>query len=80
MKQKEHKTQRESLVIVRKTELKGDLEHDAKRRQIKQVAKYDSKFPLLHKRIRPAPAFRKVSFKTCFININQNNYYSRISY
>ena len=36
-----HKAQRESLVIVRTTELKGDLEHEAKRRQIRQVAKYD---------------------------------------
>ena len=55
-----HKAQRESLVIVRTTELKGNMEHDAKRRQIRQVAKHDIKFPLLHKRIRPAPAFRKV--------------------
>ena len=55
-----HKEQRESLVIVRTTELKGDLEHEAKRRQIRQVAKYDINFPLLHKRIRPAPAFRKI--------------------
>ena len=55
-----HKEQRESLVIVRTTELKGDLEHEAKRRQIRQVAKHDIKFPLLYKRIRPAPAFRKI--------------------
>ena len=56
-----HKAQRESLVIVRTTVLKSNnLEHDAKRRQIRQVAKHDIKFPLLHKRIRPAPAFRKI--------------------
>ena len=56
-----HKAQRESLVIVRTTELKSqNLEHEAKRRQIRQVAKHDIKFPLLHKRIRPTPAFRKV--------------------
>ena len=55
-----HKAQRESLVIVRTTELKGDMEHKAKRRQIRQVARHDIQFPLLHKRIRPAPAFRKV--------------------
>ena len=55
-----HKAQRESLVIVRTTELKGDLEHEAKRRQTRQVVKHYIKFPLLHKRIRPKPAFRKV--------------------
>ena len=55
-----HKAQRESLVIVRTTELKGDLEHEAKRRQIRQVVKHYIKFPLLHKRIRSKPAFRKV--------------------
>ena len=55
-----HKAQRESLVIVRTTELKGDIEHEAKRRQIRQVAKKDIKFPLLHIRIRPAPSYRKV--------------------
>ena len=55
-----HKAQRESLVIIRTTELKRDLEHEAKRTQIRQVAKHYIKFPLLHKRIRPKPAFRKV--------------------
>ena len=55
-----HRAQRESLVIVRTTELKGDLEHEAKRRQIRQVVKHYIKFPLLLKRIRPKPAFRKV--------------------
>ena len=55
-----HKAQRESLVIVRTTELKLELEHNAKRRQIRQVAKHDIKFSLFHKRIRPSPAFRKV--------------------
>ena len=46
-----HKAQRESSVIVTTTQLKGDLEHNAKRRQIRQVAKHDIKFPLMHKRI-----------------------------
>ena len=46
-----HKAQRESSVIVTTTQLKGDLEHNAKRRQIRQVEKHDIKFPLLHKRI-----------------------------
>ena len=55
-----HKAQRESLVIVRTTIIKGDVEHEAKRNYIKQIMKHDMKFPLLHKRIRPSPAFRKV--------------------
>ena len=55
-----HKAQRESLVIVRTTVIKGDVEHEAKRNYIKQIMKHDMKFPLLHKRIRPSPAFRKV--------------------
>ena len=46
-----NKAQRESSAIVTTTQLKGDLEHNAKRRQIRQVAKHDIKFPLLHKRI-----------------------------
>ena len=46
-----HKAQRESSVIVTTTQLKGNLEHNAKRSQIRQVAKHDIKFPLLHKRI-----------------------------
>lgn len=55
-----YKAQRESLVIVRTTELKGDLEHEAKRGQIRQVVKHYIRFQLLHIRIRPKPAFRKV--------------------
>ena len=46
-----HKAQRESLVIVRTTELKGELEHEAKRRQIRLVSNHDIKFPLLHKKL-----------------------------
>jgi large subunit ribosomal protein L18Ae len=55
-----HKAQRESLVIVRTTILKGNVEKEAKRNYIRQVVKDGVKFPLLEKRIRPAPAFRKV--------------------
>lgn len=54
-----HKAQRESLVIVRTTVLKGDMEHEAKRRHIRQVAKHDIKFPLLRKRIRTNPSYRQ---------------------
>ena len=46
-----HKAKRESSVIVTTTQLKDDLEHNAKRRQIRQVAKHDIKFPSLQKRI-----------------------------
>ena len=55
-----HKAQRESLVIVRTTILKGNVEKEAKRHYIRQIVKEGVKFPLLEKRIRPSPAFRKV--------------------
>jgi hypothetical protein len=55
-----HKAQRESLVIVRTTEIKGDIEKVSKRNYTKQIAKEGIKFPQLQKRIRPAKAFRKV--------------------
>ena len=55
-----HKAQRESLVIVRTTILKGNVEKEAKRHYIRQIVKDGVKFPLLEKRIRPVPAFRKV--------------------
>lgn len=47
-----HKAQRESLVVVRTTELKGDIEKEAKRNYTRQIAREGIKFPLLHKRIR----------------------------
>ena len=43
-----HKAQRKSLVIVRTTKLRGDLKYEAKRRQIRQIAKHYIKFPLLN--------------------------------
>ncbi len=57
-----HKAQRESLVIVRTTEITGDVAENAKRTYITQVAKEGIKFPLLHKRLRPA----RKTFRTVF--------------
>ena len=54
-----HKAQRESLVVVRTTVLK-DPENTCRRNYIKQIVRKEAKFPLLRKRIRCAPAFRKV--------------------
>lgn len=53
-----HKAQRESLIIVRTTELKGDIAKVCRRNYTKQIVKPDVKFPVLHKRIRCAPRFR----------------------
>ena len=55
-----HETQRESLAIVTITELKGYIEHNTKKKQIRKISKHDIKFPLLYKRIRPSPVFRTV--------------------
>ena len=56
-----HKAQRESLVIVRTQVLKSkNLEHDAKRRQIRQIMRHDLRFPILHKRIRNEPSYKQV--------------------
>jgi len=55
-----HKAQRESLVIIRTTELKGDLFKTSRRAYIRQVVKPGAKFPVLHKRIRTAPRYRSV--------------------
>jgi len=57
-----HKAQRESLVIIRTTEIKGDVAENAKRTYSTQVAKEGIKFPLLQRKLRP---YRK-AFKTVF--------------
>ena len=57
-----HKAQRESLVIVRTTEIHGDAEKNAKRNYIKQVAKEGVRFPLISRRLRPS----RKTFKTVF--------------
>ena len=56
-----HKAQRESLVIIRTTELKGDLYGKTSRRAyIRNIVKPGARFPILHKRIRSAPRYRSV--------------------
>jgi len=57
-----HKAQRESLVIIRTTEIKGDVVKEAKRSYTVQVAREGIKFPLLQRRLRP---YRK-TFRTVF--------------
>lgn len=57
-----HKAQRESLVIVRTTQVKGDIAENAKRSYTSQVAKDGIRFPLLQRKLRP---YRK-SFRTVF--------------
>jgi len=55
-----HKAQRESLVVIRTTELKGDIEKTCRRAYIRQIVRPDAKFPLLRRRIRSAKRFRTV--------------------
>jgi large subunit ribosomal protein L18Ae len=57
-----HKAQRESLVIIRTTEVTGDVVENAKRTYTTQVAKDGIKFPLLQRKLRPA----RKTFKTVF--------------
>ena len=57
-----HKAQRESLVIVRTTEIVGDLAENAKRVYSSQVVKDGVRFPLLQRKLRP---YRK-AFRTVF--------------
>jgi large subunit ribosomal protein L18Ae len=55
-----HKAQRESLVIVRTTEI-ADVAENSKRSYTSQIVKEGIKFPLLHRRLRPArKTFRSV--------------------
>jgi large subunit ribosomal protein L18Ae len=56
-----HKAQRESLVIVRTTEI-ADVAENSKRNYTSQIVKDGIKFPLLHRRLRPA----RKSFRTVF--------------
>jgi large subunit ribosomal protein L18Ae len=56
-----HKAQRESLVIVRTTEIKNVAE-DSKRSYTTQIVKEGIRFPLLHRRLRPA----RKTFRTVF--------------
>jgi hypothetical protein len=55
-----HKAQRESLTIVRTTELKGDLVKNCRRAYVRQIVRPGSKFPILHRRVRSAPRYRTI--------------------
>ena len=59
-----HKAQRESLTIVRTTELKGDLVKNVRRAYIRQIVRPGVKFPLLHKRIRCDAKFKQTFHAT----------------
>jgi large subunit ribosomal protein L18Ae len=64
-----HKAQRESIVIVRTTEIKGDIEKEARRPYIKQIVKEGVKFPQLQRRIRPAQKTYRTVFKATRPNL-----------
>ncbi len=57
-----HKAQRESLVIVRTTQITGNVAEESKRNYTSQILKEGIRFPLLQKRIRPA----RKTFRTVF--------------
>ena len=53
-----HKAQRESLMIIKTTELTGDLVKTCRRAYIRQIVRPGVKFPLLHKRLRTDARYR----------------------
>lgn len=59
-----HKAQRESLSIIRTTEIKGDLVKNVRRAYIRQIVRPGVKFPLLHKRIRTEAKHKKTFHAT----------------
>lgn len=59
-----HKAQRESLVVIRTTVLKGkNLEKEAKRAYTRQLLRPDIRFPILQKRLRPYRRSLRTVFK-----------------
>ena len=64
-----HKAQRESLVIVRTTEITGDVAENAKRTYSSQVAREGVKFPVLQRTLRPAKKSLKTVFKATRPNL-----------
>ena len=58
-----HKAQRESLVIVRTTEITGDVQKEAKRVYTTQVTKDEVKFPVLQRVLRPSRKSLRTVFK-----------------
>ena len=57
-----HKAQRESVTIVRTTQITGDVEKNSRRNYTKQIVRENVRFPILSRLIR---ANRK-SFRTVF--------------
>ncbi len=55
-----HKAQRESLTIIRTTELTGDLVKNCRRAYIRQIVRPDVKFPQLHRQLRSEPRYKTV--------------------
>lgn len=47
-----HKAQRESLVIIRTTEVRGNIEKVARRASIRMISRPGVKFPLTQKLVR----------------------------
>ena len=64
-----HKAQRESLVIVRTTQIRGNLEKECRRAYTKQLVKEGIKFPILQRRLRPARRTLKTTFKASRPNL-----------
>jgi hypothetical protein len=64
-----HKAQRESLVIVRTTEITGDVQENAKRVYTTQVTKDTVKFPVLQRVLRPSRKSLKTVFKATRPNL-----------
>ena len=65
-----HKAQRESLVIVRTTQIRGkNLEKECRRTYTKQLVKEGIKFPILQRRLRPARRTLKTTFKASRPNL-----------
>jgi hypothetical protein len=58
-----HKAQRESLVIVRTTEIKGQLDKEVRRAYTRQLVKDGIKFPILNRRLRQAKRSLRTVFK-----------------
>ena len=49
-----HHAQRESLTIVRITQVTGDLAKTIRKAEVRQYVNPTAKFPLLHRRLRSA--------------------------
>lgn len=66
-----HKAQRESITIVKHTEVKGDVVENSRRRYTQEIAKEGIRFPQLRRKLR-AP---RKSLQTVF-KANRPNLYA----